>query len=212
MTKKHYILFLLIVCGLPAALAGCFGTSPPSRFYTLTPLENRSASVSTGLDSAVMVGPVTMPEYLDRRQIVTRSGQNQIVLAEFDRWGGPLEEDITRVLVATIAGRLESKRIAVVPWKSSRLHDVQTVCRIPVTIARFDGTLGKKVVLNATWGVFAKGAKGEESFVATESTVTEEIKGKSYEALVAAMSNAVERLGKEMADSVLALMAKKGRD
>jgi uncharacterized lipoprotein YmbA len=209
MTAKRFILFLFIICGLPSVLTGCFGTSPDSRFYTLTPVENRNASLTTSPDAAVIVGPITIPDYLDRRQIVTRSGQNRIVLAEFDRWGGSLDGEIMRVLVASLADRLVSRRIAVFPWKFAPLAEARTVYRIPVSVARFDGTPGEKVVLNAAWEVFVKGDKQEESLFTTESVITEEIKGKGYEELVAAMGKAVEMLGKEMADSVAAVIAKK---
>ena len=209
MTTKRCIFFLLIAAGLTAALAGCFGTSPNPRFYTLAPLENRNAPLSTGQDTAVMTGPVVIPDYLDRKQIVTRSGRNEIVLAEFDQWGGSLEEEISRALVTDLAVRLSSMGITVLPWRSPLLAKARTVYRIPVTVTRFDGTLGKTVVLNAQWGVFIKGEKREEGLVAKESTLTEEVPDKSYEALVAAMGKAVKGLGKEIADCVVAVAAKK---
>ena len=202
MAAKRYINFLLIICVLTAILAGCFGTSPNSRFYTLAPQENRSAPETTMLDTAVAVGPVTIPDYLDRRQIVTRSGQNEIVFSEFDRWGGSLEGEITRVLAANLANRLNSIHVAVFPWRFIPPANVRTVYRIPVNIARFDGTLGDKVVLNAMWTVFVKGAKLEETVLTKETTITEEVRDKSYEALVAAMGKVVERFGKEIAESV----------
>lgn len=204
MAAKRYIHVLLIICVLTAILAGCFGTSPNSRFYTLALPENRSAPVSAGLDTAVAIGPVTIPDYLDRRQIVTRSGRNEIVLAEFDRWGGSLGDEITSVLVANLADRLNSMHVAVFPWRFAPFANLRTVYRIPVNVVRFDGTLGDKVVLNAMWTVFVKGEKREETVFTKESTVTEAVRDKSYEALVAAMGKAVEMLGKEIADSLAA--------
>jgi uncharacterized lipoprotein YmbA len=212
MTIKRCVVFLLIVCGLTVLLSGCFGTSPPSRFYTLAPLENRGASLNARPDAVVVVGPVSIPDYLDSRQIVTRSGRNEIVLAEFDRWGGSLDGEITRVLAACLADRLASGRIAVFPWRSAPLADVRTTYRIPVSVARFDGTPGVQVVLNAGWEVFEKSDGQEKSLFTTESTITAEIEGKGYEALVAAMGNAVERLGKEMADRVAEVIVKKNRN
>lgn len=206
MTTKRCIFFLLIAAGLTAALAGCFGTSPNPRFYTLAPLENRNAPLSTGQDTAVMTGPVVIPDYLDRKQIVTRSSRNEILLAEFDRWGGSLDGEINRALVASLADRLNPLHIAVFPWKSTILASARTTYRIPVIISRFDGVLGEKVVLDATWALYMKGDKNEEFLQAKESTITEEVKGKSYDALVTAMGKAVERLGKEMSDSLVAVI------
>jgi uncharacterized lipoprotein YmbA len=202
MNQKKYTIFLLFASAFLAAFSGCFGTSPTSRFYTLTPVETRKPSVNSGLDVAVMVGPVTIPDYLDRRQIMTRSGRNELVLAEFDRWGGSLDGEITRVLIDGLGERLAPIRIAVLPWRSSSLTDARRIYRIPIAVTRFDGTPGETVVLNAAWGVAVKEAKQEETLLATESTITEEVRGKDYGALVAAMGRAVDRLGKEIADSI----------
>ncbi|MCB1821939.1 MAG: membrane integrity-associated transporter subunit PqiC, partial [Candidatus Competibacteraceae bacterium] len=76
-------------------LAGC-GSTPPTAFYTLSPL---SASLPTAQTSAsrsdvtIGVGPVTVPEFLDRPQIVTRTTANRLDVDEFHRWGGSLQED-----------------------------------------------------------------------------------------------------------------------
>ena len=145
MRAKRCFLFLAVVCGLAATVAGCFGTSQSSRFYTLTPPADRSGLGSTGLDTAVVIGPVTIPDYLDRRQIVTRSGRNEIVLAEFDRWGGSLDGEITRVLVAGLADRLNSAHIAVFPWSSTPLCQGTGRCTgFPSALPGFDGTLERR--------------------------------------------------------------------
>ena len=208
MATQRFILVLLIICGLSATFAGCFGSSPSPRFYTLVPPESERVSETTGLDTAVGIGPVTIPDYLDRKQIVTRSGRNEIFLAEFDQWGGSLEEEISRALVTDLAVRLSSKGITVLPWRSPLLAKSRTVYRIPVTVTRFDGTRWEKVVLNAQWGVFIR-EKREEGLLAKESTLTEEVPDKSYEALVAAMGKAVKGLGKEIAECVVTVAAKK---
>lgn len=205
MNQKQYTIFLLIASAFLVIFGGCFGTSPPSRFYTLTPLETRKPSVNTGLDVAVMVGPVRIPDYLDRRQIMTRSGRNELVLAEFDRWGGSLDGEISRVLVAGLGEHLAPMSIAVLPWRSSSLADARRIYRIPITVSRFDGTPGESVVLNAGWSVTVKEAKQEETLLVRESTITEEVRGKDYGALVAAMGRAVDRLGKEISDNIIIL-------
>ncbi len=203
MTAKRYLLILSVACGMLSALSGCFGPSPPSRFYTLTPPEESGRPASTALNRAVAVGPVSIPDYLDRKQIVTRSGGNEIFLAEFDRWGGPLDGEISRALVAGLSDRLNSKHFAVFSWGSIPLAESNVVYRIPLSVIRFDGIPGGKVVLDATWGVLVKRDGGEKSLYATESTITEDVKGRGYDALVAAMGKAVERLGNEMADCIM---------
>ncbi len=212
MTAIRYLLILSIACGTLPALTGCFGSSQSSRFYTLTPPGESGRAASAALEKAVAVGPVTIPEYLDRIQIVTRSAGNEILLAEFDRWGGSLDGEITRALVSSLSDRLNSRHFAVFPRGFTPFGESGATYRIPVSVIRFDGTPGGKVILDATWGVFEKSAAREESLFATESTITEDVKGKGYDALVAAMGKAVERLGNEMADCIMKMDANKSQD
>ena len=72
------------LCGLVmlvgAAAAGC-ATSPPSRFYLLTPIaQEGSASGASTTDQriAIGVGPVDLPDYLNRPQIVTRESSKLV--------------------------------------------------------------------------------------------------------------------------------------
>ena len=60
-------------------------------------------TVPEAVDVAVVVASVRLPQYLERPQIVTRSGDNRLQLAEFDQWGGNLYQDMTRVLAQNLA-------------------------------------------------------------------------------------------------------------
>jgi len=207
MISSRFIVLPLVAC-LICLLAGCFGTSLPTRFYTLSPPENRSGPAPVVYDAVLAVGPVNIPDYLDRRQIVSRTGQNGIVLAELDQWGGSLDDEITRVLVTGIAERLGSQHIAVLFGKFPAMADTRRDYRIPVKVSRFDGVRGGTVVLNAVWSVVEKRDKQEKYLFTQESAITEDVAGDGYEALVAAMERAVGKLGREMADRLAPLIQK----
>jgi uncharacterized lipoprotein YmbA len=204
MSLKQFIVLLLLGLVSQALLSGCFGTSPASRFYTLAPLDRPTSSIPKDSSQWVSVGPVEIPGYLDRRQIVTRSGRNEIILAEYDRWSGNLGDEITGLLVADLAKRLAPMRCVVLPWRSAPVAAFKTNYRLPVRVSRFDGSPGETVVLTATWSLIKQVDNKDEIVLVTESTITEEVAGKDYGSLVAAMGRAVERLGKELADSVAA--------
>jgi uncharacterized protein len=194
----------LLACGVFLAMVGCVGSSRTARFYTLAPLESRDAPASSGTNSTLALGPVEIPEYLEREQIVTRTGANELVLADFDRWGGSLEREISRALVATLADRLASRNIRVAAWRSVTPPPVTSGYRAAVSISRFDGVLGQSVVLNGRWELIAERGTKADSLAVREATVTEKIDGESYEALVAAMQRALVRFGQEMADAIAA--------
>src|SRR5207253_7121561 len=147
----HVHLPPLFACAMSLALAGCLGSSRPSRFYTLAPLQIRDGQGGTPPDATLAIGPVEIPESIDRPQIVTRTGANELVVAEFDRWGGSLESEISRSLVATLRDCLLSQQIAVAPWRSAALSRVGPSYRAAVSFSRFDAIPGQSVVLQGRW-------------------------------------------------------------
>src|SRR4029077_20912698 len=68
---------------------GCFG-SKPTRFYMLSTVAPAAGtSVASSGDSRVIaVGPVSIPDYVDRPQIVLRENANQVQISSFDNWAG----------------------------------------------------------------------------------------------------------------------------
>jgi uncharacterized protein len=186
------------------ALASCLGSSRPSRFYTLAPLQVRDGPASTATDATLAIGPIEVPAYVDRPQIVTRTGTNELVVAEFDRWGGSLESEISSSLVATLRDRLASQQVAVAPWRSAILSGVGATYRAAVSISRFDGIPGQSVVLQGRWELIAQSGGKEKSLGVREASVTEKIDADGYDALVAAMQRALVRFGQQMADTVVA--------
>ena len=197
----HVHLPPLFACAMSLALAGCLGSSRPSRFYTLAPLQIRNGQGGTPPDATLAIGPVEIPESIDRPQIVTRTGANELVVAEFDRWGGSLDTEISGALVATVRDRLASQQIAVAPWRSAILSGVGPSYRAAVSVSRFDGIPGQSVVLQGRWELIGQSG---ESLGVREATVTEKIDGAGYDALVAAMQRALVRFGQQMADRVAA--------
>ena len=92
---------VLALCGVALfVLSGCLGSTPPTQFYLVPPITGDTAPpASAGQhDLTVAVGPVTVPPYLDRPQLVTRTSRVKLALADFDQWAGPLADTIARVL------------------------------------------------------------------------------------------------------------------
>ena len=141
---------------------------------------------------------------VDRHQIVTRAGANELVMAEFDRWGGALDREITRTLVATMADRLASRDIVVSPWRAVGVAPGGVSYRAAVSISRFDGVLGQSVVLRGRWELLAERDGDRRSLAVRDASVDEKVEGLGYDALVAAMQRALVRFGQEMADAVAA--------
>ncbi len=182
-------------------LSGC-ASSSPSRFYQLSSVSGQTTmaqDVSRQGSEVVVIGPLHIPDYLDRPQIVTRTGQNELKLSEFDRWAGAIENDIALTLAEDISAKLPQDRFFVVHWTPLIEKQLPTSYKVALFITRFDGTLGGSVTLLAQWSIFGK----ENKFLLKkESTITEKASGNGYDELVEAMSKAVDRLSVAIANSI----------
>src|SRR5262249_12123234 len=132
---------------VPLSLAGC-GNTQPTRFYVLSAIPQKPAQ-SPGQGAAIGVGPITIPQYLDRPQIVTRTGDNQLALGEFDDWGGTLDDNIKLTLASNLATLLETDRVSLFPWKDAAPIEYQVTIDIETFEANDQGT----AVLSVFWSI-----------------------------------------------------------
>lgn len=183
-------------------LAGCASTTP-SRFYTLTPVkaaDTPASGVPFEGGSLLAVGPVRLPDYLGRPQIMTRSEGNEIRMHETERWAGSLEGDVARVLIENLSVLLAGKNVAVVQWTSAMQSMAPFRNRLGVDVLRFEGSVGGEVVLKARYSLF--GPDGRKVISGGESIVREPVGGTDYGALTAAMSRALAAFSREVAAAI----------
>jgi uncharacterized lipoprotein YmbA len=132
-------------------VAGCTGTSPPSTFYLLSavPESDRSMELASGAAPPIVLGPVTLPAYLDRTQIVTRAGDSELHIDEFHRWGEPLKDAVYRVLQENLSVMLGRADIYTYPQAPRTIEAVQVI----IDVIRFDIEAGGDAVLVAFWSI-----------------------------------------------------------
>jgi uncharacterized lipoprotein YmbA len=181
-------------------LVGCLGSGRPVEFYTLAPLPAPAAGTGGAPASLVAVYPVVIPAALDRPQIVTRTDENQIMLSEFNRWGGSLKEEISRTLIENLGILMADRRVSVM---SAHLA-LDPACFVAVTFNRFDGRLGDLVWLNAAWTV--RDQKRKMTLAVKNSILQERVLGPAYADLVAAQSRALGALSREIAAELSAVI------
>jgi uncharacterized lipoprotein YmbA len=188
-----------VIIGLSLlAQAGC-ASSKPSRYYLLSALgPTQSAKEDQGV--SVGVGPIELPKYLDRPQIVTRGSQNRLYLGEFDRWAEPLEQNFARVLAENLAALLSTDDVVQYPWKRSARVDYQII----VMVNRFDAAMGGDTVLHARWTVCD--GDGQTVVPPRASRITEPAASADYEAIVQAGSRALEQLSRQIAGAIQSIV------
>jgi len=196
MMQNNYLLILMLVLVQTGCSIG--GASRPAEFYVLntepgTPVSGRTAPADP---LSVGLGPINMPDIFDRPQIVTRPQSNRLELAEFDRWGGDLNRDLSRVLAQNLMSRLNTDSILPHPWSSRDNPDFQ----VAVQFFRFDGDVGSVAKLEGVWRLL-DGTKGCVLAIRRFS-FDESPAGSGYPEFVSAMSGAVAALSQQIAEQI----------
>ncbi|WP_341317742.1 PqiC family protein [Paraburkholderia sp. IMGN_8] len=143
----------------------------------------------------VLIGSVTVPELVDRPQIVVRASANQVTIDEFARWADSLKSQIPRVIAANVAQELNSPRVSSYPMAG----DQAAVYRVQIDVQRFDATLGDAVTVDALWSVSPPGKRAP---ISGRSTVREPCAGAGYDAVVAAYSRAFATVSRDISTSI----------
>ncbi len=187
----------LLAILLTASLQGC-GSSPPASFYTLSP--SPLTPISSAFEADVTIGPVFIPDYLNRPQIVTRRDGSELKLAEFDRWAEPLDDSFQRMLTTNISTLFDSDRVVGYPTKG----DFGLTYQVMVDIQRFDTDQRGNAVLDVKWGILD--ANRDRATPARSGRFESRASNANdYNQIVAAMDDTVSQLSVAIARSLIEL-------
>jgi len=171
-------------------LAGC-GATPKEAFYTLAsapPVESAAAATMT-----VHVGPVAIPDTVDRTPMVIRKGPNEVEIEEFHRWAEPLKTAIPRAVAANLARELRGARVS-----SGRLSNPAADHRVTLDVSRFESSFSEGATLEAAWTVTGKtGAPVNGRTLARVPAPSAD-----YSGIAGAHSRALEQLAREIAAAI----------
>jgi uncharacterized lipoprotein YmbA len=206
--KKLSAAFLPAVFLILVSIAGCPSFAPQpdhSRFFTLTQqVETESEAKNSGLDQVFLgVGPVRLPGYLDREELVTRVAQNRFEVAQNDRWIEPLEDNFSRVLAQDLYALLRNERIVRYPWPNSR----KITHQVEIEVLRFEPAPGQEAHLAARWTLIDSATK--QPLTIKTSSLKRPIKNPSKEATVDGLSEVLADFSREIADAIRAVVGQK---
>jgi uncharacterized protein len=184
-------------------ISGCLSVpnSPSPRFYTLQPMAENQMSKKTNIAAELLigVGPVKIPEYQARPQMVTRDKENMLKFAQFDRWGESLDQGVARLIGEDLTILLPEAKLTSYPWSSS----VPVKYQVIVEIVQLDSQLDKDMFLAAQWMICD--AQNAKTLVIKRSEFRQPIIPQNYSGLAKTLSAACASLSGEIADSLAAL-------
>lgn len=145
---------------------------------------------------AIAINRPALPGYLDRQQLVTRTG-GELVLSEHDLWAEPLASAIARVTASNLSRLTGSMKIQ--PVESFITLDYTAL--LELKIARFEPDGSNNMILQGTWQLQpVTGPQSRTRFfriavpvVATPAVMT---------GRVSAMNQALEHLARQIAREI----------
>ena len=177
-------------------LTAC-GGSPPLHYHTLKAADEAGSSQQQAR-MLVDILPITIPERLDRSEIVTVSANGAIEVHDTERWASPLPAEIRHVLVETLWQRLAAVDVYQAALTGSA--DVPHLS-LSLRIERFDAMRGQDAVMEASWTVRQlPTGRG----VACHIHLTSPLAETDTDSAVAALSAATQKLGGLVAASLAA--------
>ena len=181
------------------------GTSQPTKYYLLSSAGPVDGAASMQEDLVIGIGPIVMPEYLDRRQIVTRTRANELKVSTFHQWGEPLGQNFSRVVRENMSVMIPTDRIILLPVKRSIRKALILDYQVTIGVSKFERDTNGEVVLNARWALLNN---DKEELTLRRSVYKDMPKSSDYADLAASQSQLLIQLSREIAESIKQFEAK----
>ena len=142
------------LAALALLAAGCTFLSPQrdvSRFYTLASRDGTTGTAGSGRTPGptVVLGPVTLPAYLDRNEVAIRVSPTELKYSPTERWAAPLADGFTRVLTEDLASAYPEARVLPSAASLGATPDFS----VEVIVIRFEAGADGGAQLTARWAV-----------------------------------------------------------
>jgi len=184
-------------------LTGCVSVSqsPNPRFYMPSPMSKEEAVKKIDIVPGVIVavGPVKIPEYQDRPQIVTKNKNGTFNFAQFDRWAEPLDSTLARLISDNLVSLLPAASFQLFPCSFAIPLDYQVI----VEVTQLDSQLDQELALTAQWSIID--AKNRKLLLTTRSQFTQPINPHDYFGLTRALSLACSALSRQIAENLASI-------
>jgi uncharacterized protein len=196
-----------LVVAMALLLPACSFLSPqadPTRFAVLASVDElpgEEAAVAPPARSPVRwgLGPLTLPEYVRRSELVSRAEGTRIVISGTERWAEPFDRAVERVLAIDLERATGATRVIHHPWYASDRPDAQ----VEIAFSRCEREESGKIVVAARWSV--RDLRGGGSPVERESRIERETAGPEGASTARALSLALVELAREIATAWAAL-------
>ena len=189
----NIILKITSVSLLAILVAACSfgGKTKSSQYYVLDAKVEKSDSDKLS-NIALGVGPISIPGYIDRPQIVTKTDTPKIQIQECARWAEPMDEMFTRALTQNIQILTKSQQIYSHPWSNAS----EFKYRLQAKVIKFENNLDGDALLIVHWALIGDTNSSEAMVKNTRYDVLS--KGTDVSSNVNALNEAVAQFANDI--------------
>ena len=188
-TRQTIVLTMLL------ALGACASTPVEDQYYSLVlaadELPGNAGRMSPQIH--LIVGPVHLPEFLERRGLAMQISDNEIRTANHHFWAEPLEEAIAKVLTRDISRLGEGLAVDRDAGRWTEEGD----CRVRLEFDRFHATNRSRVVSSGRYWILGPGESARQEFDLSEAIATD-----GYSSAVTALRLSLHKLAGQVVDSI----------
>ncbi len=182
------------LCGaLLVLLTACGGGG--TNYYRLDATAAATGGGASAAGLSVAVGPVSLPSYLDRLEVVFATGPNEFQVPTDALWIGSLRDNISRTVAADLGRLLGSANV-----RGGSEPRFQPRYRVALDIRRFHGISGQGAILDLSWSIRSGGSS--EVLSRHSAVFHEQIVGDGYGPLVTAEGRLLEQCAAAIAQSL----------
>ena len=172
------------------AAAACGSPAPKERYFTLA-VPDRGGPHPAADKPGIFVGPVSVPEAVDRTQMVLATGPNQVDVSDDDRWAELPRNAIARAIAQTLGRELGTSRV----FSSRTAAGTPVDYRVSIEVRRFDSSLADGATIDAVWTITSPAGPARTGHAfAHEPAASHDPAG-----VAAAHGRALERIGRAIA-------------
>ena len=194
------IVILLFAASLLSGCAGVVGSSTPTRYYLIDPVEYSDASQKAVRPLSIEIVSLHIPQYLQRFHIATRSSKSQLEFSESNQWGENLGKNLLRTMARNLSALLSTMDIGTPLNRSASSPDY----RVQIHVEQFEQESNNKVKLVARWQLSGRPQSGPSGMFNAELQGEETITEKNYEQMVSEMRQLYGKLSVRIADTIIA--------
>lgn len=174
-----------------------------TRFIMLAPATpvGSSSAQPTGTQKltslAIGLGPIRLPEYLDRPELLIRTSPNGFDLSETDRWAEPLVDNFRHALANDLTNLLGSKNIVQYPWDPGTKLDII----VHIEVQRFEADTSHSAELVARWDL--RTSQTDQVLASREARFSHQSTSAAGDAVAGALSEDVAELAQQIASMIV---------